>query len=132
MDPNSKVSYVFQGLLFILGFGSILFLAYITTRLLAVRASNTMKGKYISIVETINISTDKKLYLVKVDETFILLSSSGKSLDFISVVPIKNYEENTVSHQADFKNSISFKDNLDRLKKIIGNTIGQKEKDKDA
>jgi flagellar biogenesis protein FliO len=132
MDSNSSVSYVFQGLLFILGFSSILFLAYITTRLLAFRVGNTMKGKYISIVETINIGTDKKLYLVKVDETFILLSSSGKSFDFISVVPIKNYEGNTVPHKADFKSSISFKDTLGKLKSIIGNTNRQKEKDRDA
>lgn len=95
MDSGNAISYIFKSFLFLLIFGSILFLAYITTKLVASKVNNTMKGKYISVVETINLGTDKKLYLVKVSNTFILLSSSGKKLEFLTVVPIEDYEEAT-------------------------------------
>ncbi|HHW30459.1 MAG TPA: FliO/MopB family protein [Clostridiaceae bacterium] len=98
MDSGNIISYIFKSLLFLLVFGSILFLAYITTRLLAAKVNNTMKGRYMSIIETISLGIDKKLYLVKVSNMFILLSSSGKNLEFITVVPVENYEESTEDH----------------------------------
>jgi flagellar protein FliO/FliZ len=84
---------VFQGLLFIIGFGAILFLAYITTRFIAGKSSSVMKGKYINIVETVSLGMDKRLYLVKVGGQFFIIASSGKTIQFLTSVDMSDFEE---------------------------------------
>lgn len=130
MDPNSTIAYIFKGFLFLLGFGSILFLAYITTRLLATKAQNVMKGKYINVVETISLGVDKKLHLVKIEETYMLISSSGKSIEFLSIVPIESQDEKPALQRNLSEEPLDFKSNLDRLKNIITNSGISKEKDR--
>lgn len=77
----------------LLALGSILFLSYVTTRFVGTKARRVMTGKYISIIETVNIGMDKQLHLVKVGDQFVLIASAGKSVEFLSVVNIDNYDE---------------------------------------
>lgn len=88
-----------QVLLFLLAFGSILFLAYITTKLVAGKASRGMKGKYIDIIETVSLGVDKKIHLVKVDKQFVLIASSGKNIEFLTNVTLDNYEDQKKSEE---------------------------------
>lgn len=95
-----------RGLLFVLGFGSVLFLTYVTTKYIANKSVKTMYGKYMNIVETISLGMDKRLYLVKVDKQFVLIASSGKTFEFLTGITIENYEEmteNTTNDAFNFK-----------------------------
>lgn len=73
---------------FILVFGSVLFLAYITTKILGNKTAKSMKGTYMEIIETLRLGNDKQLVLVKAGDKFIIMSSSSKGLDFICEVNI--------------------------------------------
>lgn len=80
---------ILQGMGLLLGFGAILFLAYVTTRFIADKSSNSMKGKYINIVDTINLGMDKRLYLIKVGDRYALIASTGKSIEFLTDVKLE-------------------------------------------
>lgn len=82
-----------KGLLFILGFGSVLFLTYVTTKYIANKSVKTMHGKYMNIIDTISLGMDKRLYLVKVDKQFFLIASSGKTIEFFTEISIEEQEE---------------------------------------
>ena len=84
----------YEVFLYLIGFGSILFLTYVTTRYIANKTNVAMKGKYINIVETISLGVDKKLYLIKVDKQFLLIASSGKKIEFLSEISLDEYGKN--------------------------------------
>ncbi|HHV98993.1 MAG TPA: flagellar biosynthetic protein FliO [Clostridiaceae bacterium] len=109
---NNGGSVLIEGLLFILAFGAILFLAYITTRLVAGKATRAMKGQYIEIVETVNLGMDKKIHLVKVDKQFILIATSGKNIEFLTNVTLENYEDPEKHEKKN--NTFDFKAFLDK------------------
>lgn len=81
-------------LLMLLGFGSILFLAYVTTRYVGTRTRKAMAGKHVAIIETVSIGMDKRLHLVKAGEQYLLIASTSKTVEFISEIRL-NEEENT-------------------------------------
>lgn len=88
-----KIYQVFQVLLFVMVFGSILFVAYIATKFIGGKTSRSMKGKYIKTVETINIGIDKTIHLIKVGDQFVLISSTGKNIQFLTNAKIEGYTE---------------------------------------
>ena len=119
-------------------FGSILFLAYFTTRFLGSKFENKAKGKYIRQVESVSLGPDRQLHLVKVSEQYMLIASSGKNIEFLSEVRVdeskcENDSESDKSKEklqmTGFKEILErctgkmasakdFTDNLSRLKKI--------------
>lgn len=64
-------------------FGSILFLAYVSTKFLGTKISAKMRGKHIKIVDSLALGFDKQIYLIKVGEQFFLASSSNKAINFL-------------------------------------------------
>jgi len=58
-----------------------LFLAYVTTKFIGTRTNKIVKGKYIKIIETVNLGFDSRLHLVKAGEEFVLISTCGKCPD---------------------------------------------------
>ena len=86
------IKTVFEAILFLIVFGSILFLAYIAARYIAGKSGKAMKGRYIEIVETISLGPDKKLHLVRVDKQFVLIASCGKNVEFLANIPLEGYE----------------------------------------
>lgn len=89
-------------------FGSVLFLAYSGTKFFGIKAGKLMKGKNISIVETVGIGIDKQLHLVKVGEKFILLSTSGKNIQMLTEVKPEelgemNFQSSETVSGVDFK-----------------------------
>ena len=89
---GSIVYGIFQGLIFVIIFGSLLFVAYVVTRYVGNKTSKVMKGKHISIVETVSLGLDKQLYLLKAGEQFILISSCGKHIEFLTTVKLDSFE----------------------------------------
>lgn len=78
-------------------FCAVLFLVYVTTRYVGSKASKALKGKFISIVDTINIGLDKQLHLINVGDDYFLIASSGKNIEFLSQVNIKDADIEEVS-----------------------------------
>ena len=78
----------FTVMFFILSFGAILFLTYVTTRYLAGKSSKAMKGKHLSIVESISLGTDKRIHLVNAGEKHILIASTSKTVEFLTDLSI--------------------------------------------
>jgi flagellar protein FliO/FliZ len=100
-----------SAVLFIIVFGSILFLAYVTTKFVGDKTNKTMKGKYINIVESVNLGFDCKLHLVKVGSEFVLISTSGKTTRLLTRVQLEEYidNESVISN-----NSFNFKNVFER------------------
>ena len=73
---------------FLLGFGSILFLSYVTTKYLAGKSNRAMKGRHLNIVETISLGPDKRIHLVRAGEKHILIASTSKSIEFLTDLTI--------------------------------------------
>lgn len=108
---------------FLLFFSAILFLAYVSTKLLGSRALKGMKGQHLKIIDTITLGFDKQIYLVKIGEQLLLVSSSNKSIQFLTLLDnnlvriseedIKMHEEVSVP-----KTENVFKNYLDMFKNI--------------
>jgi flagellar protein FliO/FliZ len=80
---------------FLLVFGSLLFMAVITTRFIGIKAQKAMKGSHITIIETVSLGLDKKIHLVKAGEQYILIASSGKTMEFLTTVTLNEAEPGT-------------------------------------
>lgn len=76
----------------LLALGSILFLAYVTTKYIGGKSKKASRGNYIQVIETVSLGLDKQLMLVKAGEQFVLLSSSGKNIQFLSNIKLDEYE----------------------------------------
>ncbi len=94
----------------IIVFGSLLFLAYITTRFLAQKASGAMKSKHMKVVESISLGMDKQIYLLEVGNKCILVSISGKSIQYLTDIELANLEieeDNEIVVDNNFSNTFS-------------------------
>jgi len=103
----------FQAILFLLGFGSILFLAYVTTRYLAGKTNRALKGKYIQIIETVNLGLDKRIHLVKAGSQYVLLAATSKRIEFLTTVDIGE-EAEKITEDSSPKNVFDFKAMFDK------------------
>lgn len=77
----------------LLGLAAVSFLAYITTKFIGNKTAQNLKGKLIQVVDMLSLGFDKNIYLVKVQNNFILLHSSPKGLEYICNVEITDIEE---------------------------------------
>ncbi|HQD28521.1 flagellar biosynthetic protein FliO [Acetivibrio saccincola] len=96
-----------SGIAFVLVFGSVLFLAYIVTKYIGKKTSRIMKGKHITVIETVSLGFDNKLHLVKVADEFILISCSGKNVQMLKTIDINEEKEDI---KKDNSNIVNFKD----------------------
>ena len=81
-----------QVLFAIIVLGSVLFLVYVTTRYIGDKAGKMMRGKVISVVDTINLGLDKHLHLIKAGSQFFMISSSGKNIKFLTDIKLDDFE----------------------------------------
>ena len=113
-------------LLKIIGFfiaGGIVFLAvFLVTKFIASSTKKVMKGRYISIVETISLGIDKQVHLLKVENEFILVACSGKNIVYLTNLNIEGYEEN--KSQQD--NGFDFKSIFEKYSNVFGSIKGKK------
>lgn len=80
---------VLKVILYLIGFCSLLFLTYVTTRYVGRKQNNAMKSKNISIVETVMLGADKRLHLVRAGSGYILIASTSKSVEFLTAVDME-------------------------------------------
>lgn len=102
-----------NAVMFFVVFGSVLFLAYVTTKFIGTRTNRIIKGKYIKIIETVNLGFDSKLHLVKAGDEFVLISASGKNVQILSKVKLDDYSSQEVENG---DNNFNFKDIFDKYK----------------
>ena len=111
----------FEVMFFILGFGGILFLTYVTTRYLAGKSNKAMKGKHLSIVETISLGTDKRIHLVKAGEKHILIASTSKSIEFLTDLSIGEEEASNNPKDQGAQNVFDFKALFEKYMNVYKN-----------
>ena len=99
---------VYQIIAVVLTFASILFLAAVAARYIGSKARKTLKGRYISIVESVSLGLDKNLYLVKVGEQFILIASAGKNIEYLTTVELDESQMEEASQSSDVFNFKNF------------------------
>ena len=80
-------------ILYLVGFCSLLYLAYIATKYIANRQNKAMRSKNISVVETVMLGTDKRLHLVKAGKDHILIATTSKTVEFLSKVELDEETE---------------------------------------
>jgi len=112
-------------LVFVIVFGSIIFLAYVTTKFIGNKSGRAMKGKYINVVETVSLGLEGRLHLVKVGEEFVLISVSGKNIQLLSKVNVNSYSGEITSES---DTSFAFKEIFERY---IQSFKGRQNIDKD-
>jgi len=118
---------IFQGLIFVIIFGSILFVAYVATRYVGNKTSKVMKGKHVSIVETVSLGMDKQIYLLKAGEQFVLIASCGKHIEFLTTVKIDGFESEEIS---DTTNGFNFKGFFEKyLQTFVNRKDGKEQKE---
>lgn len=118
-------------ILLFIGFCSLLFLTYVTTRYIGGKQNRAMKGKNISILETVSLGMDKRLHLIKAGNRYVLIASTSKTIEFLTVVDL----DETVPEQEtilkgnggffDFKSLFEKYEDIYRTKK--GNRGGTQE-----
>ncbi len=105
------LEFLFEMFTVILVLGAVIFLSYIVTRYIGEKAKNAMKGRYISIVETLSLGVDKRIHLVKVGEQYILIASSGKNIQFLTKVDLDNIENQETEEAS---NAFNFRSVLEK------------------
>lgn len=93
----SWVSFVF----IVFMFGVVLFLAYVTARFVGGRTRQFMKGKHLKVLETVSLGLDKQIHLVQAGNQFIILASSGKSIQMLTQISLEEMGEVIVDERSD-------------------------------
>lgn len=94
MDFDLKI------VLYLIGFCSLLYLAYIATRYIADRQNRAMRSKNISVIETVMLGTDKRLHLVKAGKDHILIATTSKTVEFLSKVELDEESAQETAQEA--------------------------------
>lgn len=85
-------------------FAAVLFVAWLTTKLLGKKLSGSSKNKTMKVVETLQIGMDRCLYLIKAGNRFFLFNASRKSLELVSEIEI---DEDALADPTDTGNKAS-------------------------
>lgn len=104
-----ELELVIKIVTFLIVFGCLLFIAYVTTRYIAQKTSTAMKSKHMKVIEVISLGMDKNIYLIQVGDKFILVAVSGRNIRYLTDVQFDSNEE-FVSHtdqSFDFSSIIS-------------------------
>ena len=118
-----EVMEILKVILFLIGFCSLLFLTYITTKYIGGKQNKAMRGKNISIIETVSIGMDKRIHLIKAGNQHVLIASTSKTIEFLSIVNLDDIDSEQISQQQEISNLFDFKSlfekyvNINKIKK---------------
>ena len=73
---------------FLFMFAAILFLAYITTRIVAKKSGIRAKSKYMEVVDRLDFGADKQLFILRAGDEFFLVSKTSKGIDMLTKVAL--------------------------------------------
>ncbi|HPU45374.1 MAG: flagellar biosynthetic protein FliO [Clostridiaceae bacterium] len=69
-------------------FSAVLFIAWLTTRLLGRKMAGASKNRLMSVVETLQVGMDRYLYLIKAGDRFFLFYTTRKGMELVSEINI--------------------------------------------
>lgn len=102
-----EVGDVLNAILLLIGFCMLLFFTYLAAKFVGTKQSRAMKGKNIKILETVPLGMDKRLHLVKAGDRYVLIASTSKNVEFLTVVNLDEQNQkngmNEVGGMFDFK-----------------------------
>jgi len=78
--------FLLLGMLII--FSAVLFIAWLTTRLLGRKMAGASKNRLMSVVETLQVGLDRYLYLIKAGDRFFLFYNTRKGMELVSEIKI--------------------------------------------
>jgi len=81
----------------ILIFGSILFLAWVTARIVGKKASASMQSRHMQVVEQISLGLDRRLILVRVGTEHFLFLAGKKEFRQVARVKLDDTQEQELS-----------------------------------
>ncbi len=80
---------IMKVILMLIGFCSLLFLTYVTTRYIGTKQNKAMKGKRLHIIESISLGADKRIHLLKAGKTFALIATTSKTIEFLTTLDME-------------------------------------------
>lgn len=113
-------------ILYLMGFCTLLFLTYVTTRYIGGKQSRAMKGKNINILETVPLGMDKRIHLIKAGKQYVLIASTSKTIEFLTIVDLEDSasEQEMITKEEgslfDFKSIFEKYASTYRTKKVTG------------
>ena len=117
------VKIIFDAIVGLALFAGILYLSYVATKYLANRLSPTGRGgKNLKVVETLGISKDTSLLIVKAGEKMLLIGTTANS---VSLVTELSPDELDFSDEKQAPQTMSF---AEALKININKRIGKEQK----
>ena len=120
MEGNSLISQVGIVLGTLLGIAVILYLAYISTKLLGRKISvRSSSGRKLKILDSVSVGQGKSLIIVKAGEKTFLVGAASESINLISELDSSEYAEDETPSESgmDFKTA---------FKKVLENNFGKK------
>lgn len=101
---------------YVLIFGSILYLAYIASRLVGKKTSASMQSRHMQVVEQISLGLDRRLLLIRVGSEYFVFLCGKKEFKQVARV---NLDKEEVQEQTEEKSADSpvfdFRQILDRV-----------------
>jgi flagellar protein FliO/FliZ len=117
---------VLQVIFFLIGFCSLLFLTYVTTRYIGSKQNKAMKSKNISVVETVALGMDKRLHLVKAGNQYFMIATTSKAVEFLTAVTL---EEESPEEQDITQENVGLFDFKSLFEKYMGSSRVKKGKE---
>lgn len=93
------IDYILRIILFLIGFGALLFLTYVTTRYIGRKQIRSMTGRNISIIETVMLGPDKRLHLVRAGKSYVLIATTSRSVEYLATVELDGNAEATAAEE---------------------------------
>ncbi|WP_032121961.1 flagellar biosynthetic protein FliO [Clostridium amazonitimonense] len=94
----------------------VLFLIYLSLKLSGGKFQSFQKGKYIKVLERVNVSKDSSIMLIKIGEEYHIMSSTNNGINEIRALT----KEEALKYEVDKEASKQgFKDYKEDLKRLI-------------
>lgn len=120
MEGKSLISQIGTVLGTIIGIVLILYLAYITTKLLGKRFSFKNSSHKLKILDNIAIGKEKQIMIVKAGTKTFLVGASSGSINLISELDSSEFPEE------ELQNEVAEMDFKTAFKKVLENNVGRK------
>jgi flagellar protein FliO/FliZ len=123
-SSNEGVSF-FSSLMkfigFLIIFGAVIFLAYYTTRLIANRSNQSMKGGNMEVLDFMSLGTTAKIMMVKIERYVYVIAVSGGNITSIDRLEYEDLDlEEKSPYAGDFDEQLRKLINSEKLSELKG------------
>ncbi len=92
MEMNDTIAGVLKVFYFVVVFGLIIFFAYFVSRMIG-RRGRFNTGKYMKVIDSLYLGTDKMLLIIQVGTEYMLVSAGSKDISLIKTLDSFAVEE---------------------------------------